>query len=186
MLLRLFWPCGTLNTDLDQTHPCLLLGALSRSTQQSQAVVNLLVVSILPVRPLPDAEEVQQHLASCSVTLPGVPTPAALGVLGIWQPEPLGTPKCDCAQRKQPFPRQNDVWLVLKGRQQLWQALGSGSKKLGCTSAPVLSTQHSSLPTGTRSIQVRVHMGLAVAGDYCCHKTIQPLAPPVKTCVTQC
>lgn len=165
MILRLFWPCGTLDTDPDQTHPCLLLGALLRSIQQSRGLLNLLVVSLVPLCPLTSPAEVEQHLASCSVTLPGGPSPAALGVLGIWQPEPSGTSKCDCVEQKC-LARQNGIWLVLKGRQQLQQALGVGSRKLRHTSAPVLSTQHSSLPTGTQAIQVRVQGGWPVAGGY--------------------
>lgn len=171
MILRVFWPSFAhaqhpflSDHDLAKNSPScfLLLGAVLQSTQQSQQVLTVAVVSLCPCSSSLQtaAQTTQQQLTHHKVSGTDAAT-AQLAVLGVWQP---------CQQQQSVVDAPPDqpcgLWLVLRSAQGL-----SGRHSPTSAQAPVCDLQLSALPPGTQSVQVRdasspdalvLHLGLLV------------------------
>lgn len=148
MILRVLLPNSP---DLDQSAPCLLLGALLHSTHRGQQVLTAIVVSVKPFELLPPLSQVKQQLANSRVSLPTASAQAKLAVLGAWQ---LGLHQSATPGKQHPPGSEDHVWLVLQGKQCLQQALGHTSWHGHTWTGPTCNLQQSSLPPGTDLVQV--------------------------------
>lgn len=165
MILRVFWPCSLASDhwNCDHQAACLLLGAFLDSIQKSQPVLSVVVVDAVPLAQLPATEAVEQQLANSKVTLLTGSAQATLAVLGVWQPEKEQHLAPTSSAWKHPA-STHELWLVLRGKQRLQETVGSNDS--WCAQqlqAPRLELQQSTLPPGTKSVQVNTRCQLVTS-----------------------